>query len=102
MKNSKIFKTLIVISILLCAVVVMFACTPADIGGGDPSGGSGTGNGGGDNTPTDTTITITFMDGDEVIKESTMPKDAIDYVPEKEGFVFVGWYLDEDLTEENE
>ncbi|MBO5774172.1 MAG: InlB B-repeat-containing protein, partial [Clostridia bacterium] len=103
MKNSKILKTLIVISILLCAVVVMFACTPADIGGGDSIGGNDTDNNGdGGNTPTAPTITITFMDGDEVIKESTIPEDALDYVPEKEGFVFVGWYLDEDLTEENE
>lgn len=104
MKNSKIFKTLIVISILLCMVAILFACSPSDIGGGTgtDNGGSGTGNGSGDGGTVDTTITITFMDGEEVLKESTMPKDAIDYVPEKEGFVFAGWYLDEDLTEENE
>ena len=92
MKNSKSLKLFIVISVLLCTVMILFACTPADIGGGDSVGG--------DDASTGATITITFMDGEEALKESNQLQDIINYVPEKEGFVFAGWYLDVDLTEE--
>ena len=95
MKRNKILRTLIVIMILLCTVSILFACgeddTPTDDGNKKPSG---------DKTPIVTQITVTFMDGDEVLKETNVAEEALEFVPEeKEGFVFDGWYLDEDLTE---
>lgn len=100
MKKNKILKTLIVVAMLLCTVAILFACSPNDLDYNDPNNNSGGGNNTNTNNPDIPAITITFMDGDEVIKESTVLKDALEFVPEKEGFVFDGWYLDEDFSEE--
>ena len=98
MKKNKTLKIFIVLALMLCTVAILFACSPNDLDYNDTNNNGGGNNG--NEEPIVTTITITFMDGDEVIKESTKPVDALEYEPDaKEGFVFDGWYLDEDLTE---
>ncbi len=39
-------------------------------------------------------------DMDKLVKEEYTRIDLDDYVPEKEGYKFVGWYADEDMTKE--
>ena len=77
MKKNKILKTLVVVAMLLCTVAILFACSPNDLDYNDPNNNSGGGNNTNTNTPDISAITITFMDGDEVIKESTVLKDAL-------------------------
>ena len=93
MIKQRIIKSLVVVALLLCTVLVLFACSGSDIDM------SGPGNGGGGDVSDG--ITITFVDGEETIHTSKNPKDAMSYVPEeKEGYTFEGWFLDEELTEE--
>ncbi len=46
-------------------------------------------------------FTVRFMDGEEVIKEVVVlnGKELPPFEPQKDGCVFVGWYLDKELTE---
>ena len=93
MMKQRIIKSLVVVALLLCTVLVLFACSGSDI---DMNGPSNEG-GGGDVSDG---ITITFVDGEETIHTSTDPKSATSYVPEeKEGYTFEGWFLDKELTE---
>lgn len=45
-------------------------------------------------------ITVNFYDGDTLLKTESVknPEDVLSYVPEKEGMVFKGWYVDNLLT----
>ena len=46
-----------------------------------------------------TSYVVTFKDGTEIINIKNIPaKGTVDYKPEKDGFEFVGWYIDEELT----
>lgn len=54
-------------------------------------------------TPSVEQFKVTFYDGEQVIKSDYKKKgEALEFIaaPEKEGYDFVGWYLDSDFTEE--
>ncbi len=88
MTKNRFMRTFVIVAILLCTVIILFACS--DAGGGT----------GGDKPSLDG-IVIDFMDGDEKIHSTTDPQEALSFEPEaKEGLVFEGWFLDEDLTEQ--
>ncbi len=93
MMKKRIIKSLVVVALLLCTVLVLYACSGADIdmdGPGNEGGGDGAIDG----------ITITFVDGEEIIHTSTDSQSVTSYVPaEKEGYTFEGWFLNEELTE---
>ena len=48
-----------------------------------------------------TTYTVRYMDGDTLLKEMSIPygESPDRYIPEKEDGLFLGWYLDEELTQ---
>lgn len=90
MKRNKIFKSLIVIFILLCSISILFACGDEDSDA--PSTGGGSNKEG---------LRVIFMDGDTKLNEVTTLEEYLAYVnvPTKEGYEIEGWYLDFDLTE---
>ena len=90
MKRNKIFKSLIVIFILLCSISILFACGDEDSDAPSTDGGS---NGEG--------LRVIFMDGDTKLNEVLSLEEYLAYVnvPTREGYEIEGWYLDFDLTE---
>lgn len=74
--------------------------------GGEDSGSSGGGSGGSeDDKPTITTYTITYMTngGSEIDQQTVAAGSIITDTPStttREGYEFIGWYYDENLTEE--
>ena len=87
MKMKKLLKVAVVLALLLCSVVVLFACGEEETPDKN------------DNASNAPKVTITFVDGDEVLKETNTVKDALEFKPEKEGYELEGWYFDEELTE---
>lgn len=42
-------------------------------------------------------VMVTYQDGDEILKTDKIT-EGLNFVPEKEGYKFEGWYLDKELT----
>ena len=83
-----IFKKLqIILIVILCLSLTMLfvACDPDDDG----------------DTPPDNTITVTFnTNGGSTIASDVIDADFImPAVPTKEGYIFLGWFFDEALTQ---
>lgn len=92
MTKNKLIRTLVVVMMLLCTVAILFACSDADVDYTD---------GDNDKNPSTGGIVITFMDDGEEVHTTTDPQEALSYTPEeREGYVFKGWFLDAEFSEE--